>query len=454
MQNLFNEVGSLDQRCYEEYALTEDILMEHASNGMANYIKKTFPNKSKIIIVCGSGNNGADGIALSRLLHVEYDVKLLFAKPPKSHMAQLQDKRRLKIGVKDINNLEQSDVIVDAIVGTGFNGNFDSNILNIINQMNQSNAYKIACDVPSGYKFFADITLTMGGLKKDMFLDSHKEYVGDINVLDLGISRKIYEKESNWKLLDEDDIKLPFRDKKDTHKGTFGHLAVACGEKSGATILSASAATKFGVGLVTIVGFKNIQIPHHLMFSKTLPKTTNTLALGMGLGDGFSNNELHTFLDNDYPLIADADILHMSYIKKILQRKDVVITPHPKEFVSLLKQIDLAHINIDELQKNRFDYVELFCRNYPNITLVLKGANTIIGQKDKFFVNPHGTSKLSKGGSGDILSGLIGSLLAQNYSPLEAAINGSLTLTKLAKLYTGADFSLTPDDLIEQICNL
>ena len=97
--------------------------------------------------------------------------------------------------------------------------------------MNVLDPYKIACDVPSGYEFYADTTLTMGALKKSMFLDSHKDFVGEIKVLDLGISRKLYEGYTNWHLLDIEDLKLPYRDKKDSHKGSFGHLALACGEK-------------------------------------------------------------------------------------------------------------------------------------------------------------------------------------------------------------------------------
>ena len=99
-------------------------------------------------------------------------------------------------------------------------------------------------------------------------------------------------------------------------------------------------------------------------------------------------------------------------------------------------------------------YAELFCSEYPNIVLVLKGANVVIGKDEKFFVNPHGTSVLAKGGSGDVLSGLVASLLAQGFAPLDAAINASLTHTKLALNYTGSDFSLTPDDLIDGIGKL
>ncbi len=463
MQKLFDEVGSLDKRCYEEFGLSEDILMEHAADGMAKFIRKRFTKNSKIIIASGSGNNGADGLACARLLHGDYDVNIFFVKKPKSPMTLLQQKRAKKISVKECLELSSCDVLIDAVVGTGFKGEFNDELKTIMQKLNSISAFKIACDVPSGLKsngecvkecFVADVSLTMGALKKSMFLDKAKDFVGKIKVLNLGVSRNIYETNSNWNLLEMDDLKLPHRDKKDSHKGNFGHLAIACGEKSGASKMSALSALKFGSGLVTLVGYKDKQIPDAIMYSHELPKNTTALALGMGLGYEFNSLQLNKFLDNDLSLIADADIFHMPILLRILKRKNIVLTPHAKEFVSILKQTNLANISTEELQKNRFEYVEKFCKKFPNATLVLKGANIIIGKNNKFLINPHGTSKLAKGGSGDVLSGLIGSLLAQGYEPLESAKNASLAHVKLAKLYKGVNFSLTPYDLIKQIGNL
>lgn len=454
MQRVFEEVSSLDARCYEELFLNEDILMEHAANGMAGYIRNKFKKDAKIIIVCGGGNNGADGMALGRLLHSAFDVSLFILKKPSSPMALLQQKRAKSVGVKEIEKLDTCDVLVDAIVGTGFSGTFSTEIQNTLEQMNALEAFKIACDVPSGYLFCADITLTMGALKRRMFLDSAKEFVGEIKVLDLGVSRDVYEKESNWHLLDLEDLKLPHRMKKDSHKGSYGHLALALGEKSGASIMSALSALRFGAGLVTLVGYEALQLPYQLMYSHEVPANTTALAIGMGLGAEFSQIELDTFLDNSLPLIADADILSLPVVLDILKRESVVVTPHAKEFVALLKVTNVADITTEELQKERFRYAELFCKTYPNVTLLLKGANVIIAQNEKFYINPHGTPALAKGGSGDVLSGLIGALLAQGHNPLEAAINGSLTHAKLALRYKGADFSLTPDDLIDEISRL
>lgn len=454
MQKLFDEVASLDKRCCEEFFLSEDILMEHAASGMAEYIRNNFKNNSKIIIVCGSGNNGADGITLARLLHADNDTSIYYAKKPTSKMALLQEKRSRGIGVRECKKLEECDILVDAIVGTGFSGEFNDEIKTVIEEMNSLRAFKIACDVPSGYKFTADVTLTMGALKKSMFLDEAKEFVGEIKVLNLGLSREVYEKQSSWSLLDLEDLKLPNRVKKDSHKGSYGHLAVISGEKSGASIISALSALRFGSGLVTLVGFEEIEIPHVIMYSHEVPKNATALALGMGLGAEFSKIELDKFLDNALPLVADADIFHLPLVLEILKREGVVVTPHAKEFVSLLKITKIADITTEELQKNRFKYAEEFCKVYQHVTLVLKGANVIIAKGDRFYVNPHGTPSLAKGGSGDVLSGMVGSLLAQGHNCLDAAINASLAHTKLALNYTGADFSLTPDDLIEEISKL
>jgi len=454
MQNLYDEVGSLDERCYSEFELTEDILMEHAANGIASYIRANFAKNSKIIVVCGSGNNGADGITLARLLHVEYDVSIYYAKKPKSPMAILQDKRAKNIQVPECKKITDCDVLVDALVGTGFSGSLNEKLKKLMNKMNSVQAFKIACDIPSAYEFRADVTLTMGALKKSMFLDEHKDFIGEIKVLDLGISRDIYEKPSNYQLLDLEDLELPYRDKKDSHKGTFGHLAVALGVKSGAGIISALAALKFGAGLVSLVGNIKDSVPHIIMYSSNIPNSATALALGMGLADEFNEIDIGDLLDNDLPLIADADIFNNKIILDILKRKNLILTPHPKEFVALLKIVGLSSITIKELQKNRFKYVELFCQKFKDVVLVLKGANVIIGQNDNYFVNPHGSEVLAKGGSGDVLSGLMGSLLAQGYEPLHVAIHASLTHTKLAKEFKGASFSLTPDDLIKGIGKL
>ncbi|WP_304544902.1 NAD(P)H-hydrate dehydratase [Sulfurimonas microaerophilic] len=454
MQNIFDEVGSLDRKCYEEFALSEDLLMEHAADGMADFIKNNYSRGATVLVVCGGGNNGADGLALARILHKDYEVKVFMAKEAKSEMAKLQLLRSQKVGVSFVDQLFNTEIIVDAILGTGFSGELSSELTQTLETLNNYKAVKIACDIPSGYKFNADYTLTMGGLKKSLYEDKVKDIVGEITVLDLGVAREIYESDSKIKLLEESDLQLPNRKKQNTHKGSYGHLAVISGEKTGASVMSAQAAFRFGTALVTLLSNENINAPYEIMQSHQLPSSASAIALGMGLGVEFSQSELERFVSNGHPLLLDADIFYHPLLSSLLGRKNVVITPHPKEFCEVLKQCNLVEISVEELQQSRFEYAQLFSKHFPQVTLVLKGTNVIISQGEQIFVNPYGTNVLAKGGSGDVLAGLIAGLLAQGYAPLDAAISGSLAHTQLAKSYKGADFSLTPIDLIDGICKL
>ncbi len=463
MQNIFEEVSSLDQHCYNELLLSEDILMEHAADGMVDFIKQNFPQSKTIFISCGSGNNGADGIALARLLHKDFDVKLHLFKTPTSPMAKLQYERIKRLNLPITDQIIECDIIIDALFGSGLSRTLEPETALHVSFLNQLSGLKIACDIPTGLhingeceedSFVADYTLTMGALKRSLFTDCAKDIVGIIKVLDLGVSRAIYETSSKTKLLDFEDMHLPFRRVQNSHKGSFGHLAIVSGEKLGASVLCASAALRFGTALVTLLSNENPIIPTELMLSHQLPNNATAIALGMGLGVEFSQNELHLFLDNDLPLLLDADIFYHPFITQLLKRENIVLTPHPKEFTQLLHVSGIADISVDELQNNRFKYAELFAQKYKNAILVLKGANVLIAKNDELFVNPHGTNVLAKGGSEDVLGGLIASLLAQGYTPLDAAITGSLAHTKLALGFKGANFSLTPNDLINGIKDL
>ena len=462
MQNLFYEVDTLDKRCYEEYHLSEDILMEHASYAMAQYIQQHHKDAKSILIVCGSGNNGADGIALSRLLHPSLDVKLYLHKGPSTKIGKLQLKRTHALGIKTCDTLENADIIIDALFGSGLNREMDQESSSILEQLNLFTGLKIACDMPSGlnkdghlYKhaFIADVTLTMGALKRGLYSDKAKECTGDIIQCDLGLSRVLYEKDSNWRLLDKSDLRPPFRDKKNTHKGSFGHLSLIHGEKEGAAIISALSALSYGAGLVTLVGDKITALPYSLMQDETLPSNTTAIACGMGLGKDFQRDRLSKIFAHDIACVLDADIFYHSIAYDLFHR-ELIITPHPKEFVHILKTTKLADISVQELQDKRFYYAELFCKSYPNLTLVLKGANTIIAKNNSFFINPHGSSRLAKGGSGDVLSGLCGALLAQGYSPLESAIQASLAQTLSAEKSEKNSYALTPEDIIKGLSQL
>jgi len=458
MQKIFDEVNSLDKRCYEEFFLNEDILMEHAASSMCSYIEDIFEENKSVLIVCGSGNNGADGISLARLLQNKFEVSLYLVNEPKTEIGKLQLKRAKSINVNFVNQIFQADVVVDCLFGTGLNKELDEDSVSLINSLNNLNSFKIACDIPSGINslgqviqtaFKADITITMGALKTALLTDIAKDFVGKIKVANLGLPEDIFQIETNKYLLQKSDLKLPLRDIQNSHKGTFGHVNIVSGEKIGASIIASQASFAFGAGLVTIVSQNEKNIPCHIMQSKSVSENCTAIAFGMGLGE-IESLKLEEILQLNIPKVLDADIFYNPLIVKYLD-ENVVLTPHPKEFISLLKLTNIANISIEELQDNRFLYVEKFCKIYPKVTLLLKGANVIISNNDKIYVNIFGSSKLSKGGSGDVLSGLIVSLLAQGYTSLEAAINASLAHTIAAKKYKNNNYSMSPQDIIQGI---
>jgi hydroxyethylthiazole kinase-like uncharacterized protein yjeF len=270
----------------------------------------------------------------------------------------------------------------------------------------------------------------------------------------LGISSLFYEGESQTCLLEASDLKLPSRTQQSTHKGSFGHAAVFCGEKEGAGIISGMAAATFGAGLTTLVVHDKISPPAYLMHSTVVPGNASALAIGMGLGCHFESEFLQKYVVKSHlPIVLDADSFHSEEILSVLEQKDreIVITPHPKEFVVMWKILTGEQLTVTHVQAKRFAMVRKFNAKYPHVTLLLKGANTLIMQEERLYINPLGCSKLSKGGSGDVLSGLIVSLLAQGYTAIDAAIQGSLALVIAANNYKGSSYAMLSTDLIEQI---
>lgn len=458
MHFVYEETSQLDNRCYEELRLTSDLLMEHAGFALAKAVKKKLTCKGKALFICGVGNNGADGMVAARILHQDYDVAMFIPFGVKSKMAKLQLQRAQKVGVSIVENLTKADVYVDALFGAGLNRELDVQSCELLKEVNAREGYKIACDIPSGIMsnlqlskviFEANETITMGALKCSLLHDNVKDAVGKIKVANLGVSREIYETPSDIFLLQKKDLRLPLRKKKNSNKGSFGHVSVLCGQKEGACILASMSAFHFGAGLVTAIGEKIKNLPPYIMHAKTLPKNANVIVAGMGLEEPFDEEMVRSFLlDNALPLVIDASLCHNLMIKEIVQsKKQVVLTPHPKEFASILKLTCNEEADTEQIQQNRFGYAKLFSQKFPHIVLVLKGANTIIAYENKLYINAFGTQALAKGGSGDVMSGMIGSLIAQGYTPKDASISASLAHALVAKKFTCNNYSLTPIDL-------
>lgn len=311
-------------------------------------------------------------------------------------------------------------------------------------------------------------------------------------------------------LLEASDMELPERLLLSVHKGDFGHAAVYTGEKPGAGIIAACAAFCCGAGLVSLVSSagqtlygvcsehglqkttataaKNTgsAFPCYLMQSADLPEKANAVAAGMGFG---RKNEqavlkrrtkeraaveqctqeraasLFALLNErrSLPCVLDADLFYCAEIKQLLKARPsgLVLTPHPKEFQSLLSLCGLANISVEQVVKNRLELVKDFCAAYPGAVLLLKGANMLIGYcpeksgkkkggKAEVYINMFGMPCLAKGGSGDVLAGLVCAFLAQKYKPLNAAIQGSLLLAASSRLQKSS-YSSTPFTLIQSL---
>lgn len=458
MHYVYEETNTLDERCYKYFDLTPEILIEHAGLALARAVKKKLTCKKSALFVCGMGNNGADGIVAARILHGAYNVNVYLPFELKSELAKLQLERAKKVGVVVVTELIDADVYVDALFGAGLNRALDAFTCKLLETLNSKQSYKIACDIPSGIMndltlnsviFQANETITMGALKLNLLNDNVKDVVGQIKVANLGIARKMYETPSPTFLLQKSDLRLPIRIKKNTNKGTFGHVAIVQGSKEGAARLAGMGAFHFGAGLVTLIGEKPKKLPIYLMNSETLPKNANVIVAGMGLEMPLDEVVLQPLLlSNTLPLVIDASLSHHPLITEIIaSKKPVVLTPHPKEFSSILELTCKEKVSVEAIQKNRFDHAKRFSLAFPHVVLVLKGANTIIAHNGELFINTYGMPSLAKGGSGDVLAGMIGALIAQGYTPKDAAISATLAHALVSEKFTCNNFALTPIDI-------
>ncbi|MGL2663340.1 NAD(P)H-hydrate dehydratase [Helicobacter pylori] len=464
MLSVYEKGNALDKRAIEELLLSEDILMENAAMALERAVLKNASLGAKVIILCGSGDNGGDGYALARRLVGRFRVLVFEMKRAKSPMCQLQKERAKKVGVvikawEEKNEDLECDVLIDCVVGSAFKGGLEPFL--DFESLSQKACFKIACDIPSGIDskgrvdkraFKADMTISMGAIKSCLLSDRAKDYVGELKVGHLGVFNPIYEIPTDTFLLEKSDLKLPLRDKKNAHKGDYGHAHVLLGKHSGAGLLSALSALSFGSGVVSVQALEceitSNNKPLELVFCENFPNLLSAFALGMGLEN--IPKDFNKWLELA-PCVLDAGVF---YHKEVLQalEKEVILTPHPKEFLSLLKLVGI-NMSMLELLDNKLEIARDFSQKYPKVVLLLKGANTLIAHQGRTFINNLGSVALAKAGSGDVLAGLILSLLSQNYTPLDAAINASLAHA-LAGLEFKNNYALTPLDLIEKIKRL
>lgn len=515
MKNLYIDTRILDDLNRKNHFLSEEIMMENAAAALEKHIENYFKN-SKLtktfcaIILCGGGNNGADGYALSRRLSGKYKIFTVQVKPTSSELAEIQKKRFLSTSeqlfilddfiaqkeefTNSVNSLlkETNAVIVDCVFGSGFHGEFSNDFSEFFKYINSLECFKIACDIPSGLSlkgetcensFKADITVSMGALKFAFYTDSAKDITGTIFTENLGISQKKFEENqvSYIKLLEKTDLTLPVRNKNNVHKGTFGHAAVILGEKVGAASLAGTSALSFGCGLVTLVESESnknsaskFKIPLSLMLSREIPENVSCLVLGPGFGRNGNPQKYIDFLKSHPKVkaVLDADIFYYPQITELLKIRPngIILTPHPKEFSSLLKiakisktssENDKSNFSVEDCVKFKTELMEIFCRCFPDVILHVKGANSITGTFCKnengiwnfnLFVNPEGKPSLSKAGSGDVLSGFTAALLCQGYDNLSSMLNATLCHA-LCSSKIKNNFALTPERLITLVEN-
>ncbi len=466
MLSVYEKVDALDKRAIEELFLSEDILMENAAMALERAVLQNASLGAKVIILCGSGDNGGDGYALARRLAGRFKTLVFEMKSAKSPMCQLQKERAKKVGVviktyeeNALNQNLECDVLIDCVVGSAFKGELEPFL--DFESLSQKARFKIACDIPSGIDskgrvdkraFKADTTISMGAIKSCLLSDRAKDYVGELKVGHLGVFNPIYKIPTDTFLLEKSDLKLPLRDRKNAHKGDYGHAHVLLGKHSGAGLLSALSALSFGSGVVSVQALEceitSNNKPLELVFCENFPDFLSAFALGMGLEN--IPKDFNKWLELA-PCVLDAGVF---YHKEVLQalEKEAVLTPHPKEFLSLLKLVGI-NISMLELLDNKLEIARDFSQKYPKVVLLLKGANTLIAHQGRVFINNLGSVALAKAGSGDVLAGLILSLLSQNYTPLDAAINASL-VHALAGLEFKNNYALVPLDLIEKIKRL
>jgi NAD(P)H-hydrate epimerase len=479
------EVPLADKLTCEGPGISPLELMERAASALSEAIRRRFSLENKVVvIVCGPGNNGGDGLALARLLCDLAQLTVFLpsgmenSSPEQKVMrARLPQKIRLVEGNPEelMSILPQADLLIDAVFGAGLNRPLDGHYGALVRQMNTASCLKIAIDIPSGLlpempeeatAFHADLVFTFHSPKPAFFFPASERYVGEFSVLDIGL---VLPPEGNSEMYFQElsDIRPLLRPRtRFSHKGTYGHALLLAGSegKMGAALLACRALLRSGVGLVSVqvpgCGRDLIQLdsPEAMVIPdpsekhlSQLPLTDSFSAIGIGPGIGRHPETmalLNSLLKIGKPMVLDADALNiLSENPEMLALlpENAILTPHPKEFARLMgfQGGDYARIQA--------------ARNFASehkVILILKGAYTLICSPDgRAWFNSTGNPGMAKGGSGDVLTGIITGLLARGYNPESAARIG-VFLHGLAGDKAAARLgmeAMLPGDLIDSL---
>jgi NAD(P)H-hydrate epimerase len=465
-------------------------LMEKAAQKCCDWIVGNYGNTHKFLIFCGTGNNGGDGFAIARLLYEKGFVIEVFIDKNNlkfSSDAEMNFKKINAISGIDIkdfseifNKINEKYIVVDALFGYGLNRELSDDFKNLIGKLNQIQAPKISIDIPTGLYadqiigedavvFNADVTLTFQFYKRSFLHPETGKFCGKIIILDIDLDEDfINQVETDYFVIDEKSIKYIYKPRKDfSHKGTFGKSILVGGSygKIGAILMSTLSALKTGSGLTVTIAPEcgNIILQSQIPEAMVIGSGENYIdkieiqekaVYGIGPGSGKerqTQKALFDFLENyDKPIVLDADALNIlsENDKTNLIPKNSVITPHPLEFERLFGRTDNSFERI-ELAKQKAKGLQIF--------IVLKDHHTAVITPDgKIFYNITGNSGMAKGGSGDVLTGIITSLISQKYHIEKACIFGVWLHGKAGDL-AAEKFSkeaMLPTDLIDQIGNV
>ncbi len=463
-----------DRHTIEDLGVPGIVLMENAATGLVEAILEGYPEAESALILCGAGNNGGDGFAAARHLLIRgLDVRVLLFAPENRLKGDslLNFKAARNFGVpieivpdEDLGALDETvgtfrpDLIIDSLMGTGLSRPLGGHYQEIAEKINESGIPCIATDVPTGLQassaaipgalIEAEMTVTFGGLKRCLALPPACEYCGDIVIVDIGIPPAALEKSCRLWWVEEEDVALMLPQRPDSgHKGVFGHLLVIGGSpgKSGAVSMAADSAIVGGSGLVTMA------VPAPILESVDLGCTEamgfglpsdkkgciggrgeldpllsrmSALVIGPGMGTGIPARQFLEDLlgDIELPILLDADALNLMAGRLEELRNcpgQLVLTPHPGELARLLGT-STEDVLSDRLAAARE------AASVSRALVVAKSYRTIIAEPSgEAWVIPTGNHHLGTGGSGDVLSGLIGAFLAQGLEEQRAAILGS-----------------------------
>ena len=417
---------------------------------------ESYNYKGKVAIVCGSGNNAGDGYVLASFLP---DAKVLRISRKTSDDALFFFNKLTNevIYIDESYDFSKYDIIVDCIFGTGFNREVDEPHKSIIENMNNSKAFKISCDIPSGLNgdtglaktcVKADLTVSIGFIKNGLLLNDGKNYIGKLINNNIGIDLI---GDCNY-LIEAKDIKNIFNKRNEnSNKKSFGYTAIIGGsnEYSGAIKLSnlSYSALRSGCGIAKLYVPKSISDsikPYmlesilvevddkdgHMIFDNNFMELSNmdSICIGMGWGSSDNYKEILKYILDNYkcPIIIDADGLNtLSKMDNFKLGENVVLTPHLKEFSRLINK------DISDIKEHLIEYANSYAKN-NNCILLLKGPTTIITNGSTTYLVNKGTVGMSTAGSGDVLSGILAGILAYSKEDLLLSVAAGAYINGLA----------------------